>query len=54
MRDIETLELKHNVVGLTKAALALKVPVIVTTATEKMWGPLIPERAAAAAVSQDR
>src|SRR6202165_6397100 len=23
--------------------LALKVPVIVTTTTEKMWGPLIPE-----------
>jgi hypothetical protein len=42
VRDIETLELKHNVVGLTKAALALKVPVIVTTTTEKMWGPLIP------------
>jgi nicotinamidase-related amidase len=45
VRDIETLELKHNVVGLTKAALALKVPVIVTTTTEKMWGPLIPELA---------
>jgi isochorismate hydrolase len=25
--------------------LALKVPVIVTTSTEKMWGPLIPELA---------
>jgi len=47
VRDIETLELKHNVVGLTKAALALKVPVIVTTTTEKMWGPLIPELAEA-------
>jgi nicotinamidase-related amidase len=42
VRDIETLELKHNVVG-----LALKVPVIVTTTTEKMWGPLIPELAEA-------
>jgi nicotinamidase-related amidase len=47
VRDIDTLELKHNVVGLTKAALALKVPVIVTTTTEKMWGPLIPELAEA-------
>jgi nicotinamidase-related amidase len=27
--------------------LALKVPVIVTTTTEKMWGPLIPELAEA-------
>jgi nicotinamidase-related amidase len=43
VRDIDTLQLKHNIVGLTKAALALKVPVIVTTTTEKMWGPLIPE-----------
>ena len=47
VRDIDTLELKHNVVGLTKAVLALKVPVIVTTTTEKMWGPLIPELAEA-------
>src|SRR6201998_835470 len=43
VRDIDVLHLKHNVVGLTKAMLALKVPVIVTTTTEKMWGPLIPE-----------
>ena len=43
VRDNDILHLKHNVVGLTKALLALKVPVIVTTTTEKMWGPLIPE-----------
>ena len=43
VRDNDTLHLKHNVVGLTKAMLALKVPVVVTTTTEKMWGPLIPE-----------
>jgi nicotinamidase-related amidase len=43
VRDIDVLELKHNVVGLTRAMLALKVPVIVTTTTEKMWGPMIPE-----------
>jgi len=43
VRDIDILQLKHNVVGLAKAALALKVPVIVTTTTEYMWGPMIPE-----------
>jgi nicotinamidase-related amidase len=43
VRDIDTLQLKHNVIGLTRAMLALKVPVIVTTTTEKMWGPLISE-----------
>jgi nicotinamidase-related amidase len=45
VRDIDMLELKHNVVGLAKAALALKVPIVVTTTTEGMWGPLIPELA---------
>src|SRR5258705_7719395 len=45
IRDFAVLQLKHNVVGLTRAMLALKVPVIVTTTTEKMWGPLIPELA---------
>ncbi|KAL7794937.1 Isochorismatase-like protein [Trichoderma afarasin] len=43
VRDIDTLELKHNILGLTKAAVALKVPVVVTTTTESMWGPMIPE-----------
>jgi len=45
VRDIETLTLKHNVVGLAKAALALKIPVIVTTTSENLWGPMIPELA---------
>jgi nicotinamidase-related amidase len=45
IRDIDVLQLKHNIVGLTRAMLALKVPVIVTTTTEKMWGPIIPELA---------
>ena len=45
IRDIDILTLKHNIVGLTKAMLALKVPVIVTTTSESMWGPLIPELA---------
>src|SRR5881409_4012661 len=47
IRDIEVLQLKHNIVGLTRAMLAINVPVIVTTTTEKMWGPLIPELAEA-------
>ena len=45
IRDIDLLQLKHNIVGLTRAMLALKVPVIVTTTSENMWGPLIPELA---------
>ena len=45
VRDTDVLHLKHHVVGLTRAMLALKVPVIVTTTSEKMWGPLIPELA---------
>jgi nicotinamidase-related amidase len=45
VRDIDVLQLKHNVVGLTRAILALRVPVVVTTTTEKWWGPLIPELA---------
>jgi nicotinamidase-related amidase len=45
IRDIDILTLKHNIVGLTKAMLALKVPVVVTTTSEAMWGPLIPELA---------
>lgn len=47
VRDIDTLELKHNVVGMTKALLALKIPVVATTTTESMWGPMIPELAEA-------
>jgi len=45
VRDIDILQLKHNIVGLTQAMLTLKVPVVVTTTTENMWGPLIPELA---------
>ena len=45
VRDIDILQLKHNIVALTRSMLVLNVPVIVTTTTEKMWGPLIPELA---------
>jgi len=44
VRDISTGELKHNVVGLAKAAKLLNLPIIVTTtARDSMWGPTFPE-----------
>jgi nicotinamidase-related amidase len=46
VRDYSIAELKHNVVGLAKAAKALKLPIVVTTtARDSMWGPTIPELA---------
>jgi nicotinamidase-related amidase len=42
VRDIDILQLKHNIVALTRSMLALKVPVIVTTTSEKMWGATYP------------
>jgi nicotinamidase-related amidase len=48
VRDYSTGELKHNVVGLAKAAKALKLPIVVTTtARDSMWGPTFPELVAA-------
>jgi nicotinamidase-related amidase len=44
VRDYSTGELKHNVVGLAKAARVLKLPIVVTsTARDSMWGPTFPE-----------
>ena len=44
VRDMSPSELKHNVVGLAKAAKALKLPIVVTTtARDSMWGPTFPE-----------
>jgi nicotinamidase-related amidase len=44
VRDYSIAELKHNVVGLAKAAHALKLPIVVTTtARDSMWGPTFPE-----------
>jgi nicotinamidase-related amidase len=46
VRDIRVEELKHNVVGLAKASQVLGLPLVVTTtASDSMWGPLIPELA---------
>src|SRR5947207_4132970 len=44
VRDMSPGELKHNVVGLARAAKALKLPIVVTTtARDSMWGPTVPE-----------
>jgi nicotinamidase-related amidase len=44
VRDISTGELKHNVVGLAKAAKLHNLPIVVTTtARDSMWGPTFPE-----------
>jgi nicotinamidase-related amidase len=44
VRDISTGELKHNVLGLARAAKLLDLPIIVTTtARDSMWGPTFPE-----------
>jgi|SRR5882757_64827 len=48
VRDIPVGELKHNVVALTKAARVLGLPIVATTTSaDSMWGPIIPELAAA-------
>jgi nicotinamidase-related amidase len=44
VRDYSIGELKHNVVGLAKAAQALKLPIVATTTSrDSMWGPTFPE-----------
>ena len=44
VRDYSIAELKHNVVGLAKAAKASKLPIVATTtARDSMWGPTFPE-----------
>src|SRR5579863_6930153 len=43
VRDIPIDELKHNIAGLVKAIKVFRIPIIVTTTTESMWGPMIPE-----------
>jgi nicotinamidase-related amidase len=44
VRDISIGDLKHNVVALAKAAMALKLPIVATTTSlDSMWGPTFPE-----------
>lgn len=43
VRDIPIDELKHNITGLVKALKFFHIPILVTTTTENMWGPMIPE-----------
>ncbi|MCR9105497.1 MAG: isochorismatase family protein [Gammaproteobacteria bacterium] len=48
IRDYSIAELKHNVVGLAKAARALDLPIVTTTtSSETMWGPAFSELQAA-------
>ena len=44
IRDYSIAELKHNVVGLAKAANSLGLPIVTTTTSaETLWGPAFPE-----------
>lgn len=44
IRDYSIDELKHNIVGLARAARALNLPIVTTTtSSETLWGPAIPE-----------
>lgn len=44
VRDYSIADLKHNIVGLAKAAEALGLPIVTTTTSSKtLWGPAIPE-----------
>ena len=44
IRDYSVAELKHNVVGLARAAKALGLPIVATTTSaDTLWGPAFPE-----------
>lgn len=48
IRDYTVAELKHNVVGLAKAARVLGLPIVTTTTSaDTLWGPAFPELVAA-------
>ncbi|HBP16360.1 MAG TPA: isochorismatase [Planctomycetes bacterium] len=48
IRDYSVAELKHNVVGLARAAKALGLPMVATTTSaDTLWGPAFPELVAA-------
>lgn len=44
IRDYSVAELKHNVIGLARAAKALGLPIVATTTSaDSLWGPAFPE-----------
>ena len=44
IRDYSIAELKHNVVGIARAAKALNLPIVTTTtSSQTLWGPAFPE-----------
>jgi nicotinamidase-related amidase len=44
VRDMPIETLKHNVVGLAKAAIVMDIPIVAaTTGRDYLWGPTIPE-----------
>jgi len=44
VRDMPIEALKHNVVGLAKAARVMDIPIVAaTTGADFLWGPMIPE-----------
>lgn len=43
VRDIPLHETKHNIIGLVKAAKSFNIPIVVTTTSEYIWGPMLPE-----------
>lgn len=44
VRDYSPAELKHNVVGLARAATVLGLPIVATTTSaDTLWGPAFPE-----------
>lgn len=48
IRDYSIAELKHNVVGLARAAKILGLPIVTTTTSaDTLWGPAFPELVAA-------
>lgn len=48
IRDYSIADLKHNIIGLARAARALDVPIVTTTTSaETLWGPAFPELQAA-------
>ncbi|GAB5500104.1 MAG: hypothetical protein PsegKO_24150 [Pseudohongiellaceae bacterium] len=48
VRDYSIAELKHNIVGLARAARVLNLPIVTTTTSSKtLWGPAFPELQAA-------